>query len=109
MLVCAKTYGYHLTVLEWWSVMNDPIPEQQWDVRAAYRKGWEVRMAYYDKLLGSVRELLESSVKIMKVDGMSEAIESLQKALLALEDAWSVVSLEWTAALAAREQEEQRE
>jgi hypothetical protein len=46
-----------------------------------------------------VRELLESSVKIMKVDGMSEAIESLQKAL----------SLEWTAALVAREQEEQRE
>jgi hypothetical protein len=79
--------------------MNDPIPEQQWDVRAAYRKGWEVRMAYYDKLLGTVRELLESSVKIMKVDGMSEAIESLQKAL----------SLEWTAALVAREQEEQRE
>jgi hypothetical protein len=60
--------------------MHDPIQEHQWDVRAAYRKGWEERMAYYDRLLRSVMELIQGTVKIMKVDGLSEAIEDLGKA-----------------------------
>jgi hypothetical protein len=89
--------------------MHDPLPEHQWDVRAAYRKGWEERMAYYDRLLRSVRELLEGSVRIMKVDGMSQAIDDLEKALLAIEDAWATVSWEWTSMLAAREQGQQME
>jgi hypothetical protein len=66
-------------------------------------------MAYYDRLLRSVRELLEGTVKIMKVDGMSQAIDDLGKALLAIEDAWAAVSWEWTSMLAAREQRAQME
>jgi hypothetical protein len=89
--------------------MNHPTDEHQWDVRAAYRKGWEERMAYYDRLLRSVRELIEGTVKIMKVDGMSQAIDDLGKALLAIEDAWAAVSWEWTSALVAREEREQRQ
>jgi hypothetical protein len=69
--------------------MHDPNQEHQWDVRAAYRKGWEERMAYYDRLLRSMMELIEGSVRIMKVDGMSEAIEDLDKALLLIENAWA--------------------
>ena len=89
--------------------MNDPIHEHQWDVRAAYRKGWEERMAYYDKLLRSMMELIRGTVRIMKVDGMSEAIEELGKALLAIEDAWATVSLEWTSSLAAKDNQMETE
>jgi hypothetical protein len=71
----------------------------------AYKKGWEVRMAYYDRLLRSVMEMIEATVKIMKVDGMSEAVQDLAKALLAIEDAWATVALEKSAALVAHEQE----
>ena len=89
--------------------MHDPIPEQQWDVRAAYRKGWEVRMDYYDRLLHTMMELIESAVRIMKADGLSEATEDLRKAFLAIENAWATVSWEWTAALAARENQMESE
>jgi hypothetical protein len=89
--------------------MNDPIPEHHWDVRAAYRKGWEERMAYYDRLLSSMMELIQGTVRIMKVDGLSEAIERLGKAALEIEDAWATVSLEWSASLAARERQTETE
>jgi hypothetical protein len=75
----------------------------------AYKKGWEVRMAYYDRLLRSVKELIEGAVRIMKVDGMSEAVEDLGKALLAIEDAWATVSWEWTSVLATRENQMETE
>jgi hypothetical protein len=42
--------------------MHDPIHEHQWDVRAAYRKGWEERMDYYDRFLHGVMELIEGAV-----------------------------------------------
>jgi hypothetical protein len=64
--------------------MHGSIHEQQ----------WEVRMACYDRLLRSVMEVIEGAMKTMKVDGMSEAVEDLGKALLAIEDAWAMVS--WT-------------
>jgi hypothetical protein len=89
--------------------MHDPTHEQQWEVRMAYKKGWEVRMAYYDRLLRSVKELIEGAVRIMKVDGMSEAVEDLGKALLAIEDAWATVSWEWTSVLATRENQMETE
>jgi hypothetical protein len=69
----------------------------------AYRKGWEVRMAYYDRLLRSVMEMIEGAVNVMKVDGLSEAVEDLGKALLAIEDAWATLALEKSSALAVRE------
>jgi hypothetical protein len=83
--------------------MPDPVPKQQWEVSLAYRKGWEVRMAYYDRLLHSVIEMIEATMKIMKVDGMSDAVEDLGKALLAIEDAWDTLALEKSSSLVARE------
>ena len=86
--------------------MPDLIHEQPWEVRIAYKKGWEIRMAYYDRLLRSVMEMIEATVKIMKVDGMSEAVEDLGKALLAIEDAWATLALEKSSALVASEERE---
>src|SRR5919205_864755 len=91
----------------WW-IMRDPVPEQAWEVRMAYKKGWEVRMAYYDRLLRSMMEMIEGTVKIMKVDGMSEAGQDLTKALLAIEDAWATLALEKSSSLVAREREPRR-
>ena len=88
--------------------MPDPVHEQPWEVRMAYKKGWEVRMAYYDRLLRSVMEMIEGTVRIMKVDGMSEAIEDLGKALLSIEDAWATLALEKSSSLVDREREPRR-
>jgi hypothetical protein len=85
--------------------MRDPVPEQAWEVRMAYKKGWELRMAYYDRLLRSMMEMIEGTVKIMKVDGMSEEGQDLTKALLAIEDAWATLALEKSSSLVARESE----
>jgi hypothetical protein len=89
--------------------MHEPIHEHQWDVRTAYRKGWEERMAYYDRLLRVVMELIEGAVMIMKVDGLSDASEELRQASLAVENAWDTVTLEWTSSLAARDNQMERE
>jgi hypothetical protein len=89
--------------------VHDPVQEQQWDIRAAYRKGWEVRVDYYDMLLHSEMDLIKGAVKIMKVDGLSEAVEELGKALLIIENAWATISLEWTSALAARDNQMETE
>ena len=85
--------------------MPNPVPKQPWEVRMAYKKGWEVRMACYDTLLHSVMEIIEGTMKIMKVDGMPEAVEGLGKALLAIEEAWATLALEKSSALIARESE----
>ena len=85
--------------------MSNPIHEQSWEVRMAYKKGWEVRMNYYDRLLRSVMEMIESTVKMMNVDGVSEVVEDLGKALLAIEDAWARLALEKSSALVASEGE----
>src|ERR687883_622125 len=87
-------------------IMPDLIHEQPWEVRIAYKKGWEIRMAYYDRLLRSVMEMIGATVKIMKVDGMSEAVEDLGKSLLAIEDAWATLSRELTSSLVASEETE---
>src|SRR5918911_795483 len=89
-----------------WRIMPDPVCEQQWEARMAYKKGWEVRMAYYDRLLRSVMEMIEATVKMMKVDGMPEAVEDLGKALLAIEDAWATLALEKSSSLVASEERE---
>ena len=60
-------------------------------------------------MLRGVMELIEGAVRIMKVDGLSEAIKELRKASLAIENAWDMVSLEWTSSLAARENQMERE
>ena len=98
-----NAHGYHTAVQERWWIMPAPVPKQPWEVRIAYKKGWEVRMAYYDSLLHGVMEMIEGTMKIMKVDGMSEAVEDLGKALLAIEDAWDTLALEKSSSLVARE------
>jgi hypothetical protein len=42
----------------------------------------------------------------MKVDGLSDAVEDLGKALRAIEDAWATLSAEWTSSLVASEERE---
>ena len=44
-------------------------------------------MACYDRLSRGVMELIEGAVRIMKVDELSEAIEEIRQALLAIENA----------------------
>ena len=65
-----------------------------------YEKALEVRMAYYDRLLHSVMEMIEGTVKIMKADGMSKSAEDLRTALRAIEDAWATLAVEKASALA---------
>jgi len=85
--------------------VHDPVPKQQWEVRVAGKKGWQVRMAYYDRLLRSLMEIIEATVEIMNADGMSDEVEDLGKALLAIEDAWTRLALEKSSALIASEGE----
>jgi hypothetical protein len=40
----------------------------------------------------------------MKVDGLSEAVEDLGKALLAIEDAWATLAVEKASSLVASEE-----
>ena len=74
-------------------MMHDPIDKRQWELRVAYKKGWEVRLAYYDSLLRSMLELLEGALKIMHVDELSEEVQSLGKAIVQIEDAWTSLAL----------------
>jgi hypothetical protein len=72
----------------------------------AYKKASEVRMDYYDRLLRSVMEMLEGTVKVMKVDGMPEAAKDLGRALIAIEDAWGALALGRASSLVASEERE---
>jgi hypothetical protein len=60
----------------------------EWEVRAAYRIGWEVRLAYYERLLRSVMEMLEAAQSIMRADDLTEELRGVTRALVELEDAW---------------------
>jgi hypothetical protein len=58
-------------------------------------------MAYYDRLLHSMMEMIEGTVKIMRADGISKSAEDLRTALRAIEDAWAALAVEKVSALAA--------
>jgi hypothetical protein len=77
-------------------MMHDPIDKQQWEVRMASRKGWEVRVAYYDSLLRGILELLEAALKIMHVDELYDEAQSVGKAIAQIEDAWCASALKVT-------------
>jgi hypothetical protein len=79
--------------------MDHPIDTLQWEVRAAYRKGWEVRLAYYERLLRSVMEMLEAAQSIMKADDLTEELRGVTRALVELEDAWGALALKKSASL----------
>ena len=72
-----NAYRCDTTVQEGWWIVHDPVPKQQWEVRVAGKKEWQVRMAYYDRLLRSLMEMIEATVKNMKADEMSDEVEDL--------------------------------
>ena len=55
--------------------MDQPSEGLQWAVHAAYRKGWEVRLTYYERLLRSVMEMLEAAHPIMKADDLHKKVK----------------------------------
>jgi hypothetical protein len=79
--------------------MDGPGEEARWDVRTAYRKGWEVRLAYYERMLRSVMEMLEAALSPMKADDLIEELRYVGRALIELEDAWGTLSLKKSASL----------
>jgi hypothetical protein len=54
--------------------MDQPNEGLQWAVHAADRKGWEVRLTYYEGLLHSVMQMLDAAHSVMKADDLSEAL-----------------------------------
>ena len=82
--------------------MEQPSAGLQWAVHAADRKGWEVRLTYYERLLRSVMEMLQDAQNLMKIDDIPGVNPSLERVLLELEDTWTMVSLKKTEELARR-------
>jgi hypothetical protein len=82
--------------------MSEPIDKHQWEVRAAYRLGWEVRVNYYERMVRGIMMMLEDAQNIMKVDDMSDVIRSIGKVLIELEDTWAMIALWKTEELARR-------
>jgi hypothetical protein len=71
--------------------MNDHIGEKQWDAH----------MAYYDRALRSLLELIQGTASLMKGDGLTEVVVSLGKAALDVEDAWAVLLREHASSVLA--------
>src|ERR687888_1941774 len=85
--------------------MDQPSEELQWAVHAADRKGWEVRLTSYERLLRSVMEMLEAAHSVMKADDLSEELRYVGRAMIELEDAWAALALK-TSAVVARADEQ---
>jgi hypothetical protein len=73
--------------------MSELIDKHQWEVQAAYRLGWEVRVSYYERLLRGILELLQDAQNLMKIDDMSDVTRSLGRVLSELEDTLTMVTL----------------
>ena len=54
--------------------MTTRVDKHQWEVHAAYRLGWEVRISYYQRLVRGIRAMLVETQNLMKVDDMDDAI-----------------------------------
>ena len=80
--------------------MDQPNEGRQWAVPAADRKGWEVRLTSYERLLRSVMEMLEAAHCIMKADDLTEEQRGVARALIELEDAWAALALKTSASVA---------
>ena len=89
--------------------MDQPSEELQWAVHAAYRKGWEVRLTSYERLLRSVMEMLEAAHSIMEADDLSEELRYVARAMIELEDAWAALALKKTAAVARADEQSLRQ
>jgi hypothetical protein len=80
--------------------VSEVIDKHRWDVHAAYRLGWEVRVSYYERLLRGIITMLEDAQNLMKVDDMSEVIRSLGRVLIELEKTWALIAIWKTEELA---------
>jgi hypothetical protein len=89
--------------------MDQPSEELQWAVHAAYRKGWEVRLTSYERLLRSVMEMLDAAHSVMKADDLSEELRYVGRAMIELEEAWAALALKKTAALARADEQSLRQ
>jgi hypothetical protein len=89
--------------------MDQPNEGLQWAVHAAYRKGWEVRLTYYERLLHSVMEMLEAAHSVMQADDLSEELRCVGRAMIDLEDAWTALALKKTAAVARADEQTLRQ
>ena len=89
--------------------MDQPSEGRQWSVHAAYRKGWEVRLTCYERLLRSVMAMLEATHSVMKAEDLSEELRYVGRAMIELEDAWAALALKNTAALARADEQSLRQ
>ena len=89
--------------------MDQPSEGLQWAVHAAYRKGWEVRLTYYEQLLRSVMEMLEATHSVMKAEDLVEELRYVGRAMIELEEAWAALALKKTAALARADEQSLRQ
>ena len=88
--------------------MDQPSQWLQWAVHAADRKGWEVRLTSYERLLRSVMEMLDAAHSVMKADDLSEELRYVGRAMIELEEAWAALALKKTAALARADEQSLR-
>jgi hypothetical protein len=65
------------------------------------RQQLEAHMAYYDRALRSMIELIEGTLSLMKVDGLTEVVGRLGKASLEIEDAWAELVREHASSIVA--------
>src|SRR5918912_506155 len=89
--------------------MDQPSEGLQWAGHADYRKGREVRLSSYERLLRSVMEMLEAAHSVMKADDLSEELRHVGRAMIELEDAWAALALKKTAALARADEQSLRQ
>ena len=89
--------------------MDQPSEGRQWSVHAAYRKGWEVRLTCYERLLRSVMEMLEATHSVMKAEDLIEELRYVGRAMIELEDAWAALALKKSAALARAHEQSLRQ
>ena len=89
--------------------MDQPNEGLQWAVHAAYRKGWEVRLTYYERLLRSVMEMLDATHSVMQTDDLSEELRYVGRAMIELEEAWAALALKKSAALARAHEQSLRQ
>jgi hypothetical protein len=71
------------------------------------KKQWEAHMAYYDRALRSLMELIAGTVSLMKGDGLTEVVVPLGKASLEIEEAWAALVREHASSIVANKEHEE--
>src|ERR687886_617203 len=88
--------------------MDQPNEGRPWAVHAADRKGWEVRLTAYERLLRSVMEMLDAAHSVMQAEDLSEELRCVGRAMIELEEAWAALALKKSAALARADEQSLR-